>query len=140
MGEVSRLKETRWKQRLSAFERAMERLNEACAKSEYSCLERVGVVKTFEFCFELAWNVLKDLLSYEGHDERHPRSTIRKSFEVGYINEVDCELLLESLDRRNTLSHVYKDDIARDAVTFIKHRYHPVLLRLLTTLKTIATQ
>ena len=59
-----------------------------------------------------------------------PRAAIRKSFEVDYINEDDCETLLDALDKRNLLSHTYWSDVAREAETLIKERYYPVLLRL----------
>ncbi len=48
-------------------------------RERYDDLERAGLIKTFEFCFELSWNVLKDLLFYEGHEVKVPRAAIRKS-------------------------------------------------------------
>ena len=83
---------------------------------------------------ELSWNVLKDLLFYEGYDVMVPRVAIRKSFEVDYIAENDCETLLDALDKRNLLSHTYRSEVAREAETLIKERYHPVLVRLHATL------
>ena len=59
---------------------------------------------------------------------------IRKSFEVDYLDEADCETLLDALDKRNLLSHTYRSDVARAAEILIKERYHPVLLRLHRTL------
>ena len=131
---MSSTDETRWKQRLASFGLALAQLNEACAQESYSNLERAGLVKTFEFCFELSWNVLKDLLFYEGYEEKVPRSAIRRSFEVDYIDEQDCELLLEALEKRNILSHAYRQSAALEAEALIKDRYHPVLVRLHATL------
>ena len=131
---MSSTDETRWKQRLASFGLALAQLNEACAQESYSNLERAGLVKTFEFCFELSWNVLKDLLFYEGYEEKVPRSAIRRSFEVEYIDERDCELLLEALEKRNILSHAYRQSAALEAEALIKDRYHPVLVRLHATL------
>ena len=59
-----------------------------------------------------------------------PRTVIRKSFEVDYIDESDCETFLDALDKRNLLSHGYLLHVAQEAETPIKDRYHPVLLRL----------
>ena len=132
---MSSTDETRWKQRLQSFGVALENLSEACAQDSYSNLERAGLVKTFEFCFELSWNVLKDLLFYEGYEEKVPRSTIRRSFEVDYIDEQDCELLLEALEKRNILSHAYRKNAALEAESLIKDRYHPVLVKLHATLQ-----
>ena len=126
--------ERRWQQRLDNFGTALAQLTSACERERYDDLERAGLIKTFEFCFELSWNVLKDLLFYEGFDEKVPRAAIRKSFEVDYIDESDCETLLDALDKRNLLSHTYRSDAAREAESLIKERYHPVLLRLHRTL------
>ena len=51
-----------------------------------------------------------------------------------YIDESDCETLLDALEKRNLLSHAYLLDVAQEAETLIKDRYHPVLLRLHQTL------
>ena len=63
-----------------------------------------------------------------------PRATIRKSFEVDYLDEDDCETLLDALAKRNLLSHTYRSHVAREAESLIKERYYPVLLRLYKTL------
>ena len=131
---MSNFDERRWQQRLDNFETALAQLTNACERERYDDLERAGLIKTFEFSFELSWNVLKDLLFYEGHEVKVPRAAIRKSFEVDYIDESDCETLLDALDKRNLLSHTYWGDVAREAEALIKQRYHPVLLRLYRTL------
>ena len=131
---MSNSDETRWMQRLESFESALSRLTDACAIADYSDLERVGLVQTFEFSFELAWNTLKDLLFFEGYDEKVPRSIIRRSFEAGYLAEDDSEALLDALDKRNLLSHTYRKELALEAEALIKNRYHPALLRLHDTL------
>ncbi len=127
---MSNSDERRWQQRLDNFGTALAQLTNACERERYDDLERAGLIKTFEFCFELSWNVLKDLLFYEGHDVKAPRTVIRKSFEVDYVDESDCETLLDALGKRNLLSHTYLRDVALEAATLIKERYYPVLLRL----------
>ncbi len=127
---MSNSDEVRWRQRLESFAAALARLNEACDQERYSDLERAGLIKTFEFCFELSWKVLKDLLFYEGYEEKTLRAVIRKSFEAEYIDESDCETMLEALDKRNVLSHAYRKDVALEAEAMIKDLYHPVLTRL----------
>ena len=127
---MSNTDEMRWKQRLDNFGIALGQLDKACKQSSYTNLERAGLVKTFEFCFELSWNVLKDLLFYEGYEEKVPRSAIRRSFEVDYIDEQDCEILLDALERRNVLSHAYRQSVALEAEALIKERYYPALRRL----------
>ena len=112
---MSNSDERRWQQRLDNFGTALAQLTDACKRERYDDLERAGLIKTFEFCFELSWKVLRDLLFYEGHEEKVPRAVIRKSFEVDYIDEDDCETLLDALDKRNLLSHTYWGNAAREA-------------------------
>ena len=131
---MSNSDDRRWQQRLDNFGTALAQLTKACERERYDDLERAGLIKTFEFSFELAWKVIKDLLFYEGHEEKVPRAVIRKSFEVDYIDENDCETLLDALDKRNLLSHTYWSEVAREAEALIKERYHPVLLGLYRTL------
>ena len=137
---MSSTDETRWKQRLASFRKALAQLSEACTQESYSNLERAGLVQMFSFCFELSWNVLKDLLFYEGYEEKVPRSAIRRSFAVEYIDEQDCELLLEAMGKRNILNHAYQESAAREAEMLIKNRYHPALVRLHTTLRARANR
>ena len=80
---MSNTDDIRWQQRLANFGKAMSQLDAATKENEYSDLERAGVMKTFEFCFELAWKTLKDLLFYEGYDEKTPRDVLRRAFEAG---------------------------------------------------------
>lgn len=119
--------EIRWQQRYETFGQALAQLSQACAKDELNDLERTGLIKTFEICFELAWKVLKDLLFFEGFDDSTPRAILRKSFIVQYIDESDCEVLLDALDKRNLLSHTYTGDLAAEFETLIRDVYHPVL-------------
>lgn len=131
---MSNADERRWQQRLDTFGTALAQLTNACDRERYEYLELAGLIKTFEFSFELSWKVLKDLLFYEGHDVKAPRAVIRRSFEVDYIDEGDCEILLDALNKRNLLSHAYLLDVAEEAETLIKGSYHPVLLRIHQTL------
>ena len=127
--------ERRWRQRLESFGAALARLDEACERDSYTNLERAGLVRTFAFSYELGWKVLKDLLFHDGHDLNGPREVIRQGFESGYIGEDDCETFLDAVGKRNTLSHAYRDEPAREAEALIKGRYHPMLRRLRRTLE-----
>ena len=132
---MSNSDEMRWQQRLENFEKAMIRLQAACEMDEYSELERTGLVKTFEFSFELAWKTLKDLLYFEGYDEKSPREVLRRAFAVGYLEESQTEIVLDALDKRNLLSHTYDEGIAEEAVALITQQYAPVLAALLQKLQ-----
>lgn len=134
---MSNSDEIRWRQRFENFEKVFLLLKEALeAKplSEYSKLEQEGVVQRFEYTFELAWKTLKDRLFYEGFDEKTPRAVIRRSFAVEYLTEEEAETWLDSLDKRNLLSHTYNEKAAQEALTFIE-RLFPILSRLYQNMK-----
>jgi len=118
--------EIRWQQRLENFGKALAQLETACAKDEYSDLERAGLVQMFEFTMELAWNTLKDLLFYEGFETKTPRDAIRKAFETEYLTEDEAEILLDALIKRNVLSHTYDEKTAQEAERLVKHVFAPV--------------
>ena len=130
----------RWKQRLTRFGSPLAQLNEACEQNSCSILERAGLIKSFEFRFELSLKLLNYPLFYEGFEEKVPRSAFRRNFGGEYIDDRDCELRLEALERRDILSHVYRESAALEAETLIEERYHPVLLRLHATLSATANQ
>lgn len=127
--------EIRWRQRLENFGKALAQLGAACDKADYSDLERAGLVQMFEFSFELAWKVLKDLLFYEGHDVKSPREVVRKGFEVEYISEDDCEVFLDAISKRNLLAHTYEEKTAHQAENLIRNQYYPLLQRICDTLE-----
>lgn len=130
LSSLSNNGEIRWTQRFDSFERALSQLTQACERTSLDQLERAGLIKNFEICFELSWKVLGAVLSFDGHTENSPRSIFRKSFEVEYIDEGDCETLLRALDNRNLLSYTYRSALADEAELFIKDVYHPVLLKI----------
>ena len=81
-----------------------------------------------------------ELLFYDGYDLNSPREVIRQAFISGYLDEEDCEAFLDALGKRNTLSHVYRKEMALEAEALIKRRYHPMLRRLHVTLHAKAGQ
>ena len=54
----------RWQQRQQNFERALEKLEQACQRLELNELEAQGLIKAFEYTYELAWNMLRDYLLF----------------------------------------------------------------------------
>jgi len=124
---MSNTDDIRWQQRLENFGKSLEKLSSACQQNEYSELERAGLIQMFEMTFELAWKSLKDLLFVEGFDEKSPNATIRRSFEMEYLSEDDCETFLNALRKRNLLSHTYEEKTAEEALALIKEAYLPAL-------------
>lgn len=131
---LSNSDEVRWQHRHDSLGQTLAHLTEACQLEQLDDVYRSGSIKAFEICFELSWKVLKDLLFFEGHNEKTPRSIFRKSFEVEYINESDCEVLLKALEKRNLLSHTYRREAAIEAESLIRDVCYPVLVRVFESL------
>ena len=127
------VKKARWQQRFENFDRAYLRFAEAIKGgieqvSRLSDLEKTGVVKHFEFTFQLAEGVLSDYLLDAGfpQDEiRGPKYVIRKSFQEGYIR--DGEIWMEALDARNEAVHIYRQEIMQKVFNFARNKFFPVL-------------
>ena len=72
-----------------------------------------GRAQKFEYTTELCWKAIKFFLKEkEGVDEAAPKKIIKAYYLGGYITEDDYLLLLEAVEDRNRLSHIY------DAETF----------------------
>lgn len=93
------------------FNHAVAELRTALATKPASRLEQAGCIQYFEFCFELAWKVLKSLAAYHGlAGADSPRSALRAAYGQGWID--DESIWLEMLDCRNRMSHTYNSDVA----------------------------
>lgn len=127
----------RWQQRFDNFNRALKQLTaavELAAQREFTQLEKQGVIQAFEFVHELAWNVLKDLLEFEGiQGIVGSRGTVREAFKRGLL--ADGELWLDMIDKRNLTSHTYNAELAQDMVNTIIHGYYPSFMALQQTLQ-----
>ena len=122
----------RWQQRFDNFNRALKQLTaavELSAQREFTQLEKQGVIQGFEFVHELAWNVLKDLLEFEGiQGIVGSRGTVREAFKRDLL--ADGELWLDMIDKRNLTSYTYNAELAQDMVNTIVHSYYPSFVAL----------
>ncbi|PKL19110.1 MAG: nucleotidyltransferase [Spirochaetae bacterium HGW-Spirochaetae-5] len=122
----------RWIQRLENYKKALKQLNDAVDLSktrELSLLEKQGLIQAFEFTHELAWNLLKDYLEYQGYqDVKGSRDAIREAFKIGLIE--NGELWMETIKARNITSHAYDEEIVRKAVTTIIDDYSEIFNNL----------
>jgi nucleotidyltransferase substrate binding protein (TIGR01987 family) len=119
----------RWQQRFDNYQRAYAQLASAVElmrSRELSDLEKQGVIQAFEFTWELAWNLLKDYLSWQGETEiTGARDAIRASFKHGLIKE--GQIWMAMLQDRNRTSHTYNESTMREILTGIDARYQPQL-------------
>ena len=121
--------EVRWHYRFRNFSRAFTLLREALESEveALSQLEREGVIQRFEYTFELAWNLLKDRLEYDGIalSTVTPRQVIRQAFQAKFIQ--DGEAWINMLTDRNLMSHTYDCEKFEAVVRKIQSQYLVIL-------------
>jgi nucleotidyltransferase substrate binding protein (TIGR01987 family) len=94
-----------------------------------SNLEEQGLIQTFEFTHELAWNVLKDYFAFQGNpDITGSRDASREAFRRGLIE--DGEGWMEMIKSRNQSSHTYNQEIAEGIAEKIANSYISLFLDL----------
>lgn len=119
----------RWKQRFNNFQRAFLLLREAMGGDldNMSQLEKEGIIQRFEYTFELAWNVLKDRMEYDGVslDKISPKAVVRQAYANKYIN--DANTWLKMIGDRNLMSHTYDFSKFEAVIKSIEALYLPML-------------
>jgi nucleotidyltransferase substrate binding protein (TIGR01987 family) len=111
---------------LEKLQTAFSRLQESIQKASDE-LDRDGVIKRFEFTFELFWKTIKVLLEHEGFGCAGPRSCIKEGARRGFT--ADSDALLDMLEDRNKLSHIYDEAVAQAIFERIKGTYVALMER-----------
>ena len=126
--------DVRWKQRFANYKKAFAQLEAFIRQEHLNKLEEQGLIKAFEYTYELAWNTMKDFLEYQGEtDIPGSRDAIRKSFARGII--ADGDIWVDMLQARNRTSHTYNEDTARDIVDSIRQDYFSAFHRYLSDMQ-----
>jgi len=70
-----------------------------------------GRVQKFEFCIELMWKTLKVYLwEINGIDSKSPKLVIKDIYGLDMFSPEEYERVMEMLDDRNKLSHIYNKE------------------------------
>ena len=102
----------RWQQRFANYTRALEQLERFFEPPALNEREQQGLIKAFEYTFELAWNTLRDLLRSQGNESLlGSRDTLREAFR------------LELIQDRNLTSHTYNRATADAIAANIQKHY-----------------
>ena len=88
----------RWQQRFSNFQLALSQLETFFEPPELNGREEQGLIKAFEYTFELAWNSLRDLLSSRAMGSYKPGFDINLCFEGKNLNHNNRLLILSAVD------------------------------------------
>lgn len=94
-----------------------------------------GKAQKFEYTLELCWKAIKaSLKEQEGIDEASPKKVIKAWYLAGKLTEDDYLGLIDAVDERNKLSHVYDPD---EFMAIVSHlpKYAELMSRVITGLK-----
>lgn len=129
----------RWIQRLSQFDLELGQLKsgvEIWQKRELSDLEKQGLIKSFKYSHELAWNVMKDFFEYQGNFKiMGSRDATKEAFSKGLIQ--DGQTWMKMIESRNLTSHTYNQETAKEILQKICHSYFQLFLSFQTSMKKI---
>ena len=124
----------RWKERLKSYSKALLQLESALQQKQFSVLEKDGVIKRFEFTFELAWKTLQDKLYDEGYlTTKGPKPVIKQAFKNGMIT--DGQAWMDMLTDRNNSTHLYEESAAVSIFDRIQITYFKLLQELKSKLE-----
>jgi nucleotidyltransferase substrate binding protein (TIGR01987 family) len=103
-------------ERLSDYTKSLTSLSEALKidLSKFTEIEldlvKNGQIQKFEYSIELCWKIIKAFLSEQhGIETVSPKSAIKEFFGVNLLDEQEYELLIQMIDDRNRLSHIYNE-------------------------------
>jgi nucleotidyltransferase substrate binding protein (TIGR01987 family) len=92
------------------------------AEEELNEMEEQGLIKAFEYTYELSWKTLQDLLKEKGYNDiLGPKPVIEQSFQDGYI--IKGKEWLKMHSSRNLTTHSYDKETADEIVLQIRENY-----------------
>ncbi len=120
----------RWKQRFYNYQKALSQLTKFIEKGELSELEEQGIIKAFEYTYELAWKVIKDYYEEQGEVSiQGSRDALRLAFQRGLI--ADGDNWMKMIKSRIASVHTYNLEVARQ----INQDIHDIYFQLFIELK-----
>jgi len=125
----------RWKQRFMNYEKALDVLRNFMTVEKLNVREEQGLIKSFEYTYELGWNVMKDFLIEKGNNEIFgSKDAIRHAFKMGLLNDGDA--WMDMVNDRNRTVHTYNHENAEVVVNNILTKHTSVFEIFYAKMKT----
>jgi len=127
----------RWKQRFQNYKKALSQLRELVVKDDLNKWEEQALIKSFEYTYELAWNLLKDYFEDQAETRIHgSRDAFRLGFNRGLLK--DGEGWMKMIESRAITVHTYNEAAAGDVVEKVNDWYFDLFVDLEDTFEAIA--
>jgi len=126
-------KDIRRIQRFDNYCKALNQLTRFIEKGELNDLEEQGLIQSFEYNHELAWETLKDFLEFKGATTLFGSKDVsREAFKLGLLGdrEQDGMTWLDMIEKRNLTSHTYHEKTAKEIVNAIQNGYFDAFVAL----------
>ncbi|MBY0580690.1 MAG: nucleotidyltransferase substrate binding protein [Rickettsiales bacterium] len=81
-------------------------------KNDKTEQEQAGIIQSFEYCYELAWKIMKKVLNSEGLEVSTPKQVIREACNAKIIDDV--KLWIEFVNKRNLTVHTYNELVLKE--------------------------
>lgn len=118
---------------ITNFEKAYLELCEYIDLPIQNNRDRAGIIKAFEFTFELAWKTLQKIAQDDGVHTGGPKSSLKFAFQTNLINNES--IWLDMLNDRNLLSHTYQHKLSLKILERIKSNYKQAFGDVISQLK-----
>ncbi|PCJ18796.1 MAG: nucleotidyltransferase [Candidatus Cloacimonadota bacterium] len=122
----------RWIQRFNNYQKALNNLLEAtetASQRQLNKLEKQGLIQSFEYTYELAWNTVKDFYTFQGETNiQGSKDAFKLAFNRGLITNGD--VLFETIKARQLTCHSYNEEVAEKIYSNIIKHYSKVFLEL----------
>jgi|SRR6185437_792980 len=136
MSDAMKNKDIRWVQRLDNYSKALQQLTRFIERGELNEFEEQGLIKSFEYTYEMAWNTLKDLFEDQGETNlTGSRDVFRLAFRRGLVE--NGEAWMDMIKSRALTVHTYNQKIADSIATTIRQAYYPEFVKLEARLKNL---
>lgn len=119
----------RWQQRFDNYQKALNQLTKFIKKDQLNELEELGLIKAFEYTYELAWKVIKDYYEAQGETAiQGSRDAIRLAFQRGLIDDGDN--WMKMIKSRIASVDTYNLQVAQQISKDVHNLYFPLFLEL----------
>lgn len=127
-------RETKWQQRFSNYNKALSQLKKFIDKGELNELEEQGLIKAFEYTYELAWNTVKDFYQEQGETTiQGSKDAIRIAFNRGLIK--NGQAWMNMVQSRIRTAHTYDEETAKEIAKEIVNPYYTLFVECQETME-----
>ena len=117
---------------LPLLQKAFAQLELATSTPVLEPRDLAGIIKSFEFVFELSWKCIQAAARAEGREAVTPRAAFTEAFRVGWVS--DPVVWKGILEDRNKTVHTYNEEFAKLMSERIARDYVPAFSALVATL------